>query len=490
MNQDSFERAPVLTASQMKRCERQVVQLGKKTYKALMERAGEAVVQEILKGFSRRSVLVLCGPGNNGGDGYVVARKLKDLGWDVVVAHDKGKVKHLSQEAQCNLSRWYGEIVSLNSCDFSKVDLVVDALFGTGLQRPVRGAYLGLIQKVNQLKLPCVSVDIPSGVNSDTGEVMGQAIRALKTVALGALKQGHVLLPGKIFCGGIKVADIGLGMCTLNDQVTYKNTPALWKSNLNFPEPSDHKYTRGHLIVVGSKDMIGAARLAVQASRRIGAGIVTIVCPKSVKDLYKATAYGEIIKFYKDSKDFEKVVTSEKVDGILIGPGLEPTSKTKDLVEVCLKTKKPLVLDAGGLSCLKKEKERFFALTHEKCVLLPHEGEFKRLFPRSDCKVSSVLEASKMIKSTLLLKGADTIIASGIGECCINTNAPPFLATAGTGDVLAGMVAGLMVQGMSPFDSAAAATWIHGEAANRIGLGLIAEDIERLIPEVLKELAS
>ncbi|XP_022778254.1 uncharacterized protein LOC111319781 [Stylophora pistillata] len=407
----------------------------------------------------------------------------------MVVAHDKGKVKHLSEEAQCNLSRWYGEIVSLNSCDFSKVDLIVDALFETGLQRPVRGAYLELIRKVNQLKLPCISVDIPSGVNSDTGKVMGQAIRAFKTVALGALKRGHVLLPGKIFCGDVKVSDIGLGRCTLNDQVTYKNTPALWKSSLNFPEPSDNKYTRGHLIVVGGKSMVGAARLAAQASRRIGAGIVTIVCPKSVKYLYRITAYGEIVKSYKDSKDFEKVFTSEKVDGILFGPGLEPTSKTKDLVEVCLKTKKPLVLDAGGLSCLKKDKERFFSLIHEKCGLLPHEGEFKRLFPRFDCKVSSVLEASKMIESTLLLKGADTIIANGIGECCINTNAPPFLATAGTGDVLAGIVAGLMVQGVEPFYSTAAATWIHGEAANKIGLGLIAEDIERVIPEVLKELA-
>lgn len=270
------------------------------------------------------------------------------------------------------------------------------------------------------------------------------------------------------------------------------NNPSLWLDTFPWPKKTDHKYTRGHLVVVGGTDMTGAARLVVQASRRIGAGITTLLCPKEAKEIYQTTLLGTLIHSYKTMDEFRDFVEKENVNALVVGPGLSPTNETKILVELCLRTRKPLVIDAGGLSCYQDRPQDLFDLLHDECVLLPHEGEFKRLFSLGYDHVLSAFDAAKVCSGTLLLKGSESVIASSTfsshNQCIINRNAPATLATAGTGDVLAGMVGGLLVQGMSPFLAVAASAWIQGKAARLFGPGLLAEDLIEDMPMVLKEI--
>ncbi|HBN23009.1 MAG TPA: bifunctional ADP-dependent NAD(P)H-hydrate dehydratase/NAD(P)H-hydrate epimerase, partial [Holosporales bacterium] len=468
------QKNPILTAAQTKEWEKLTVQQGFETFESLMEKAGTAVTQEIIQAFPKGKVLVLCGPGNNGGDGYVIARKLKEASFDVTIAVDLSTSPKLSAEAQLNKDKWTGPLIPLDQGDFNASALIVDALFGTGLERPLSGLYLETVQKISAAKAPCVAVDIPSGLNADTGEIMGSAASAHLTVTFGSLKRGHVLLPGENYCGEIKVADIGFSdHSALKEPFPYENTPVLWRNSLPAPKPTDHKYTRGHLMVIAGKDMTGAPRLAAEASRRIGAGMTTLLCPESVKDLYQVSTLGTLVKSYTTLKDFTETITQKTVHGLLIGPGLLPSDDTRALVEIALKTKKKIVLDAGALSCFQDHKARLMDLLHNTCVLLPHDGEFQRLFEHCGTKIETTLKAAKDSQATLLLKGADTVIAAPDGTCYINTNAPATLATAGTGDVLAGLVGGLIVQGNAPLVSTAAATWIHAESAHLFGRGLI-----------------
>lgn len=483
------KKKPILTSTQTKEWEKHTVQQGLESFESLMEKAGTAVAQEIIRVFSKGRVLVLCGPGNNGGDGYVIAQKLKEAGFKVTVALDLTSSLTLSPEAQFNKDKWKGPLVPFDQADFDSATLIIDALFGTGLGRPLSGIYLETVQKTSTAKAPCVAVDIPSGLNADTGEIMGGVASAHLTVTFGSLKRGHVLLPGKTYCGDIKIADIGFSnLSSLKEIFPYENTPTLWKHHFPSPQPTGHKYTRGHLMVIAGEDMTGAPRLAAEASRRIGAGMTTLLCPESVKSLYQVNTLGTLVKPYTTHKDFTEAITQETVHGLLIGPGLLPNDDTKALVEIALKTKKRIVLDAGALSCFQNHKDHLMALLHNACVLLPHEGEFKRLFEPYETKIETTLKAAKESQVTLLLKGADTVIASPDGTCYINTNAPPSLATAGTGDVLAGLVGGLMVQGSTPLVSTAAAAWIQAESARLFGRGLIAEDLLQEIPHVLQDL--
>jgi len=309
------------------------------------------------------------------------------------------------------------------------------------------------------------------------------------TVTFGSLKVGHALLPGKSYCGDLKIANIGFTeLSCLTGSFPYENTPALWRECLPIPKPTDHKYTRGHLMVIAGEEMTGAPRLAAEGSRRIGAGMTTLLCPRSAKDLYQISSLGTLVKSYETLQDFNDALNQETVHGLLIGPGLTPNEETRALVESALKTKKRIVLDAGALSCFQDHKDRLMKLLHSNCILLPHGGEFQRLFETQSTKIASALKAAKDSQAIILLKGADTIIASPDGTCYINTNGPPTLATAGTGDVLAGFVAGLMVQGCSPLVSTAAAAWIHAESAHLFGKGLIAEDLLQEVPFVLQTL--
>jgi len=480
---------PVLTAAQTKDRENLTVQNGLETFESLMEKAGTAVATEIIQAFAKGKVLVLCGPGNNGGDGYVIARKLKEADFDVTVAFDLTAAPKLSSQAQLNKEKWTGPLVSLDQGDFESSVLIVDALFGTGLERPLSGIYLETVQKISKATAPCIAVDIPSGLHADSGEIMGSAAPAQLTVTFDSLKRGHLLLPGKSYCGNLKIAEIGfIDLSNLGGSFSYENTPALWRDALPVPKPTDHKYTRGHLTVIAGEEMTGAPRLAAEASRRIGAGVTTLLCPIKAKSLYQTTTLGVLVKPYTTHEDFAAAINQKTVHSLLIGPGLLPDAETRTLVEIALKTKKKIVLDAGALSCFQDHIERLRDLLHNACILLPHAGEFQRIFERYGSKIETALKASKETQACLLLKGADTVIATPDGTCYINTNAPPTLATAGTGDVLAGLVAGLAAQGCSPLISAAAAAWIHSEAAQLFGRGLIAEDLIEKIPLVLQAL--
>ncbi len=482
-------KKPILTTAQTKEWEIFTVQQGLETFESLMEKAGAAVATEIIHTFSKGKVLVLCGPGNNGGDGYVIARKLKEADFDVTVALDISAPSNLSPQAQLNKDKWTGRLIPLDQGDFESSVLIVDALFGTGLDRPLSGIYLETVQKISKAKASCIAVDIPSGLHADSGEVMGSAAPAHLTVTFGSLKRGHCLLPGKSYCGDIKIADIDFtDLSRLEGPFSYENTPVLWRDSLPVPKPTDHKYTRGHLMVIVGEEMTGAPRLAAEASRRIGAGVTTLLCPIKAKSLYQMSSLGVLVKPYTTHEDFTAAITQKTVHSVLIGPGLLPDDETRTLVEIALKTKKKIVLDAGALSCFQDHKKRLTNLLHNACTLLPHAGEFQRIFDRYGSKIETALKASKETQTCLLLKGADTVIATPDGTCYINTNAPPTLATAGTGDVLAGLVAGLAAQGCSPLVSAAAAAWIHAESAHLFGRGLIAEDLLDKIPLVLQAL--
>lgn len=457
-----------------------------------MERAGKAVVRQLKSLFKSSqlsgspSVIVLCGPGNNGGDGFVVARLLKEEGVDVVVSFDTSYKEPLPSVAQKNFDRWTGEVMPLKVCNFERFNVIVDALFGIGLNRPIEDLYQDVIYEATCSELPCLAIDCPSGISADTGEVMGSALKADVTVTFGTKKRGHVLLPGRAYCGEIKIENIGfLGPKNLMTPLPEENLSPQWSATLPKAQQEQHKYSRGHVVVVGGAEMTGAPRLAAEASRRMGAGMVSIVCPTSAADIYKIACLGVLVKTYETLDDFYTHISSHNVHGLLIGPGLEPNEHTQELTDLCLKTKKPCAIDAGSISCFADNKEDLFSQLHDKCILLPHDAEFHRLFESGTDKIDTAWKAAKLAHAVVLLKGADTVIASPGEECYVNTNAPPRLATAGTGDVLAGMIIALMAQGKSPMESATVASWVHGEGANRGGYGFIAEDLLLKIPEAI-----
>ena len=489
IHSDSFFQSPLLTAAEMRTWESLSVEQGLTSYQALMEQAGIVIAQEIMRTFTPRPTLILCGPGNNGGDGYVAARHLKKAGWPITIAADYNAKNILSPEAHANLHQWKDKILDLRECEIHAYGLVIDALFGSGLNRPLEGIYAQIIQQLSSLSPPCVSVDIPSGISSDTGHVLGVAARASITIAFGALKPGHVLLPGKDHCGKVILAPLHLvDLSKMNKAFPRINSPALWNNKFPFPKMSDHKYRRGHVMIIGSESMTGASRLAALAARRIGAGLVTIACPRSIQSVYQSTCLGTLVAPYANHEDLSALIEKKTTDVLLIGVGLPPTNETRSLVLECLKTKKPCVIDAGGLSCFEAHTAQFLEVLHENTLLLPHEGEFNRLFPSYASKLESCIEAVKTMKSTLLFKGSDTVIAASERICSVNVNAPPTLATAGTGDVLAGIAAGLWAQELDPYTSALMAAWIQGETAHKVGLGLIAEDLPDKIPLVLRSL--
>ena len=457
---------------------------------SLMEIAGECAVLEILKSFRKCFVIIVCGPGNNGGDGYVVAKKLRDLRWPVFVCVTNKFLRNSSVECELNVRMWKGQNIYIGDLDFFNYDLFVDAIFGTGLNRYLDNVYLDVINIFSNSFLHHVSLDIPSGINCDNALVMGASIKSSLTIVFNALKVGNVCLPGKYYCGENKIVDIRLSkFFSLSGSVLYENIPYIWKNFIFLYSYKDYKYTRGSLSILASNNMIGAVKLASQVSRRLGVGVVTLFCPKYVEKFYREFPYGLLIKSYSNIFDFCKLVFNKKIDVFLVGPGLVTSVVNMDFISICLNVKKSSILDAGALSSFKGNVKDFFFLLHKNCILLPHEGEFYSMFPyKLFNKFLFILKFTQITSCTILLKGSDTFIVSYNGTCVINTNSSYFLSTAGTGDILSGIIASLVSQGFNNYISCMIGSWIQNEIANRISLGLISEDIEFRISDILKDL--
>ncbi len=455
----------------------------------LMERAGAGVTEEIIERWSPRPTLVLCGPGNNGGDGFVVARLLKEAGWSVRVSL-LGSLEQLKDDAKQNAERWSGPIGALEPSDSADAALVVDALFGAGLSRPVEGAAAEVLLAIDDV--PCVAVDIPSGIDGNTGAILGVAAHASLTVTFFRRKPGHLLLPGRIRCGEVVVKDIGIPESVLSDLTPELacNHPDLWRAQFPWPRLEQHKYSRGLAVIAGGVEMTGAARMAVLSAQRSGVGIVTLVCAPETAAIYRVALTSAVVQTVRDTATFVELVDDPRTTAWLVGPGAGATGQVRERVLLALRTAKPAVLDADALAVFEENPELLFEAISGPCLITPHEGEFKKLFQLQGDKVSRAQSAAKQANCVVLLKGADTVIAHPDGRAVINSNAPADLATAGAGDVLAGIATGLISQGMGPFDAACAAAWLQGAAANEFGSGLIAEDLIDLLPTVLRQLKS
>lgn len=459
----------------------------------LMEAAGLSVTREILKKSSGNKALILCGPGNNGGDGFVIARHLQNAAWQVTVAL-LGSVDSLQGDAFYMARLWKGKIIPLNEVRYTGQDIIVDAIFGTGLSRELSDIVRETVDKVNSAKSLKFAVDIPSGIKGDTGEILGSAIKADFTITFCRMKPAHLLFPSKKYCGEIIVADIGISDRIIDqvDPDIFINSPECWIDNMPDFAVDIHKYNKGHAIVV-SGDYIhtGACRLAAMAALRAGAGLVSVSSPDDALMVHASHLTSVMIRRR------EEIVTdlkNHRLNVWCIGPAAGLTKQTRDDVLSILKAGKNTVLDADALTVFEDDPRILYEAIKEnsgrECVLTPHAGEFSRIFPylKKLDKITAAQNAAKLSGAVIIYKGADTVVASPEGQVVISANAPATLATAGSGDVLSGIITGLMAQNMNAFDAACASVWLHAQCANEYGRGMISEDMEKLIPVVLKAL--
>ncbi|PUB13155.1 NAD(P)H-hydrate dehydratase [Yoonia sediminilitoris] len=542
----------LLTAAQMRAIEHAAIDSGEVTGLELMEHAGQGVFQAIFaqwpelaqdggqpphprdisghKKLSRRAV-VLCGPGNNGGDGFVVARLLAQAGWavDVFLYGDADK---LPPDARVNYERW-GRAEPLTDAAMASVcgaSLVVDALFGTGLSRPLRGlgrilrdlcdcvdagAGLHLADRVQQDAPPVVAVDMPSGLCADSGRSLqddpsdvaavqrgGSAAMAAAdlTVTFHRAKLGHYLDQGPRHCGRIVIADIGL-----RRDCKRATTVRLVEKCIGLGKRQGHKYSHGHAFILsGGVGKGGAARLAARGALRVGAGAVTVGCPPAALIENAAQLNAVMLQPLKDTEALAEILADSRVNALCAGPGLGVGDREAALLAQTLRAApRGLVLDADALTILAREEALFAGLLPD-CILTPHAGEFARLFPDiaerlaapansgpAFSKVEATRAAAARAGCVVLFKGPDTVIADPSGRCSVNASvyarAAPWLATAGSGDVLAGFITGLVARGYGPHEAAETGAWLHTECALRFGPGLIAEDLPDVLPEVLRK---
>lgn len=455
----------------------------------LMHAAGMAVAEAIAGRWPRGRLLVLCGPGNNGGDGFVAASILAAQGWPVSVAL-LGEREQLRGDAAWAASLWTGPVMAADQVDFLGYDLVLDALFGAGLARELDGSAARLVERLAGSGLPVCAVDVPSGVDGATGCVCGVAAGAALTVTFERGKPGHWLYPGRALCGELHLAGIGMPPSVLAgmDIQTWLNDPAVWLDVFPFPGELGHKYTRGHALVLGGASMTGASRLTARAAQRVGAGLVTLAAPAAVWPVYAAALESVMVAALDDAQGFAKLLADERRNACIIGPGAGLGASTREAALAALRLQRATVLDADALTVFQDAPQALFDDIQGPCLLTPHEGEFARLFAVEGGKLARARQAAHLSGAVVLLKGPDTVIAAPDGRAVINGCAPPWLASGGTGDVLAGLAGGLMAQGMPVFEAACAAVWLHGQAARQIGPGLVAEDLVAAMPGVLAAL--
>jgi hydroxyethylthiazole kinase-like uncharacterized protein yjeF len=500
----------ILTTSQMARADSLAIARGVPSM-TLMENAAAAITRttnQILQKSSGRRVLVLCGPGNNGGDGYVAARLLRNSRIKVKIAALTPR-ESLRGDALAAAAAWDGAVEPADTCSFDGTDLVVDALFGAGLARDIDGPAAELIARLNKWRRESgqhvVAVDMPSGIDGATGAVRGVAVEADATVTFFRLKSGHLLLPGRLHCGALTCANIGIRAGVLADIAPdiFVNAPGFWLEALPFPKIEGHKYSRGHaLVVCGGASFTGAARLAAAAALRAGAGLVTLASPRDAMAINAGALTSVMLREADDGAALAELLTDARKNVVALGPGLGVSEATREKVEIALKggsSSRAFVLDADALTSFSDEPERLWQAIKAApgpVVLTPHAGEFARLFDpkgRSPSgaplsKLDKARAAARESGAVLLFKGADTVVAAPDGRATILSYASPWLATAGSGDTLTGIIAGLLAQGMAPLAAASCGAWMHARAAEIFGPGLIAEDIAATLPAVWREL--
>ncbi len=490
----TMHEAELLTPDEMYEADRLTIESGISGAE-LMDNAGAGIAAEIAARWPRPGrAVVLCGPGNNGGDGFVIARELKGRGWscDVFLL---GGMERLKGDAAQAAARWEGTSHPLEEIDLTEADLVVDALFGAGLSRGLDGVVAEAAARVAEAGVPVVAVDIPSGVDGATGKVATMAFQAALTVTFFRRKPGHLLFPGRALCGETVVVQIGIAPAVLSkiSPQGAENIPALWRGA--FPKLRDdgHKYHRGHTVSVsGPAERTGAARLAAMAALRVGSGLVTVASPANALAANAAHLTAIMLTRAGTAEELASFLADHRLTSVVIGPALGVDGAAKAKVLAALAAGPSAVLDADALTCFQDEPGQLFkaiaAQAERPVILTPHSGEFSRLFGAPAGKVEATCAAAALSAATVVFKGPDTVIAAPDGRHAINANAPPTLATAGSGDVLAGIAAGLLAQGMPGFEAACAAVWLHGAAAAKFGPGLIAEDLPHLLPDVLRDL--
>jgi hydroxyethylthiazole kinase-like uncharacterized protein yjeF len=489
----------VLTTTEMERADRLTIAAGTPGF-ALMMSAGQAVAEAAMALVEDGPIMVVAGRGNNGGDGFVAAAELAARGRDVSVILLCER-DSLQGDPALAARGWKYPVLPFNPQAIGKPALIVDALFGAGLDRPVKGDPLEMIEAVNANGAPVLSVDLPSGINGTTGAVMGAAINAAETVTFFRRKPAHLLMPGRKHCGRVRVADIGIDPRVLEEirPQTSENVPQSWQASFPVPEIDGHKYARGHALVIsGELASTGAARLAARGALRAGAGLVTVASPRDALAVNAAALTAVMVRAVDTAIEFGEMLGDKRLNAIVIGPGAGVGARTRDFVHTALSAKRCLVLDADALTSFAEAPERLFesikASADAQVVLTPHEGEFPRLFSDPSnkhpgrSKLERVRDAAMRCGAVVLLKGPDTVVASPDGRASIAANAPPWLATAGAGDVLAGIIAGFLAQGVAAFEAACIGVWMHGEAAREAGPGLIAEDLPEVLPAVFRRL--
>lgn len=464
----------------------------------LMERAGLAIADALHERFpAARSVVLFAGPGNNGGDAFVVARLLAEQGVAVRL-HLLGERRNLKGDAALAAAAYRLESEALPDFDPSSADVIVDGLFGAGLARDIDGAARVAIEKANRSGKPIVAIDLPSGVSGLSGEVLGVAIQATLTVTFFRRKPGHLLEPGRSLCGETMVADIGIAASVLQtiEPRAFANEPPLWRETFSAPTHAGHKYDRGHAVVFsGGATRTGAARMSAAAALRIGAGLVTVFSPSSALLVNASHLTAIMLQRCEDEAELVERLGDERLNAFVIGPGFGIGEKARAFASAILAAGRHLVLDADAISSFRDEPDTLFEavrIAKGSAVLTPHAGEFARLFPDlatgDGSKLDKARAAAWRSGAFVVFKGADTVLAAPDGRAAINATGTAYLATAGTGDVLAGMIGGLLAQKLPPFDAACAAVWMHGRAAERFGPGLIAEDLPSLLPGVMADL--
>jgi ADP-dependent NAD(P)H-hydrate dehydratase / NAD(P)H-hydrate epimerase len=495
----------LLTPAEMSKADGFAVATGKPGI-ALMERAGLAVADETARlAKSRGRIVVLCGPGGNGGDGFVAARLLAERGYAVELGLI-GRREALRGHPALAASRYDGQALDAAAVDPAGADCVIDALFGAGLARDIEGVAKAIIERVNAFARAggrVLAVDVPSGVDGGTGKVRGVAVEASATVTFFRLKPGHLLLPGRKLSGPIGLADIGIPDAALERIApqAFVNAPAVWRAALPHANAESHKYARGAVLILsGPAHRTGAARLAARAALRSGAGIVTLASPPDAVAVNAAHLTAVMVAPFAGAAEFEALLADERRRAIALGPGAGVGATLRKLVAAALTRaaeRRTIVLDADALTSFAGDAARLKALIARgghSAVMTPHEGEFARLFEGApevrldDDKLARARAAARLMGAVVLIKGADTVVAAPDGRATIGFDLPPWLATAGSGDVLSGLVSGLAAQGMPAFEAASAAVWLHGACGRALGPGLIAEDLPEALPGVLRAL--
>jgi hydroxyethylthiazole kinase-like uncharacterized protein yjeF len=467
----------------------------------LMENAGRAVADCVAARHAPgTAVHVVAGRGNNGGDGYVAARLLQQRGYPVRVLSVGGPAALAGDAAQA-AQRWEGPVAEASPAALAGAAVIIDALFGAGLSRDVEGPAREVIAAINAAGASVYAVDLPSGINGTTGAVMGVAVRATATVTFFRRKPGHVLLPGRVRCGPVALVDIGIPATVLDTigPLAFVNDPSLWRHAFPVPRPDGHKYARGHAVVVsGDLSSTGAARLSARGALRAGAGLVTIASPPDALAVNAAASLAVMVRAVDGAEQLRDFLGDPRRNVVIVGPGGGVGLPMRELVRAAMAGDRSVVLDADALTSFAGNLWALVSAMRGQSggttVLTPHDGEFARLFKElpavsnADSKLAKARLAAEHTDAVVILKGPDTVVAAPDGRAAIAENAPPWLATAGSGDVLAGFVGGLLAQGMPGFEAACAAVWLHGACAAEFGPGLIAEDLSEMVPRVYRRL--